>query len=63
MDYLVHCGCGHDLSYHGEQGCKGLRGGCRCRRTTLEALDSAIDIARVRPWSGDLREDRTPEAG
>lgn len=50
MDYLVHCECGHDLASHREHGCR-ARSDCACRRTKLEALDSAIAIARGNPWA------------
>ena len=51
MDYLVNCRCTHDLTRHDESGCDGNGEPCGCHRTKLEALDSAIEQARLNPWS------------
>ncbi|MEA2689603.1 MAG: hypothetical protein QOJ39_3762 [Candidatus Eremiobacteraeota bacterium] len=51
MDYLVDCRCTHDLTRHDDSGCHGSGEPCGCARTKLEALDSAIDQARLNPWS------------
>ena len=55
MDYLVDCECTHDLEHHDWSGCRGSRGACSCRRTKLEALDGAIELAGVNPWAPYLR--------
>ena len=55
MDYLVECRCTHDLTRHDEGGCCGDGGRCSCKRTKLEALESAIDLARTSPWTQFLR--------
>ena len=51
MDYLVDCQCAHDLTRHDESGCHGNGLPCGCNRTKLEALDAAIEQARINPWS------------
>jgi hypothetical protein len=55
MEYLIDCTCGHDLTRHDESGCRANDSSCICERTKLEALDSAIDQARVNPWGRFLR--------
>ncbi len=56
MDYLIDCTCTHDLTRHDSSGCRGSGEPCGCRRTKLEALDAAIEIARVNPWAHYLRD-------
>jgi len=34
-------------------GCSGNGSTCTCARTKLDALDSAIEAARINPWGGD----------
>ena len=63
MDYLVDCQCTHDLTRHDETGCRGDAGRCSCKRTKLEALDAAIELARVSPWSVYLRKQATDDEG
>lgn len=59
MDYLIQCKCDHDLTRHDERGCHA--GGCWCSRSRAQALDAAIDVARVDPWARYLR--RGPDEG
>jgi hypothetical protein len=61
MDYLIDCTCGHDLTRHDESGCRGRDSFCACERSKLQALDSAIDQARVNPWGGFVRAESTDE--
>jgi hypothetical protein len=56
MDYLVDCQCGHDLTRHDEAGCRGTGSPCTCVRNKLEALDSAIEKARINPWGEFIRK-------
>jgi hypothetical protein len=56
MDYLIDCLCGHDLTRHDESGCSGNDSSCRCARTKLGALDSAIEQARINPWGDYIRK-------
>jgi hypothetical protein len=56
MDYLIDCECGHDLTRHDDSGCVGSDRKCHCGRTKLQALDAAIDVARVNPWAGYVRK-------
>ena len=60
MDYLIDCLCGHDLTRHDESGCSG-NSSCTCVRTKLDALDSAIEQARINPW-GDYVRQPPPES-
>jgi hypothetical protein len=55
MDYLIDCVCGHDLTRHDESGCLGNHSSCTCVRTKLDALDSAIEAARINPWGDYVR--------
>ena len=55
MDYLIDCVCGHDLTRHGESGCRGNGASCPCASTRLEALDGAIEQARSSPWAPHTR--------
>jgi hypothetical protein len=55
MDYLIDCVCGHDLTRHSASGCSGNDSSCTCVRTKLDALDSAIDRARINPWGDYIR--------
>lgn len=55
MDYLIDCACGHDLTQHGELGCRGTTGRCGCTLSKHEALDGAIERARISPWSELMR--------
>ena len=61
MDYLIDCLCGHDLTRHNESGCSGNGSSCTCERTKLDALDSAIDQARINPWGDYMR--KSPQLG
>jgi hypothetical protein len=56
MDYLIDCVCGHDLTRHDESGCLGNDLSCACVRTKLDALDSAIEQARINPWGDYIRK-------
>ena len=56
MDYLIDCLCGHDLTRHDASGCSGSGSTCTCVRTKVDALDSAIEAARVNPWGGYVRK-------
>ena len=56
MDYLIDCVCGHDLTRHGQAGCSGNNSSCTCVRTRLDALDGAIDQARINPWGEYMRK-------
>jgi hypothetical protein len=56
MDYLIDCLCGHDLTRHDESGCSGNGSSCTCVRTKLDALDSAIEAARINPWGDYIRK-------
>ena len=60
MDYLIDCVCGHDLTRHNESGCFGNDSSCKCVRTRLDALDSAIDQARINPWGDYVRKPPQP---
>ena len=60
MDYLIDCLCGHDLTRHDESGCSGNGPTCPCVRTKFDALDSAIEQARINPWGDYVRQ--PPEA-
>lgn len=63
MDYLIDCVCGHDLTRHDESGCRGHDSSCACGRTKLDALDSAVQEARINPWGGDyVRKPPAPTA-
>jgi len=50
VDYLIDCVCGHDLTRHDGSGCSGNNSSCTCVKTKLDALDCAIEQARVNPW-------------
>lgn len=63
MDYLIDCVCGHDLTRHDESGCLGNDSSCTCVRTRIDALDSAIDQARINPWGDYVRKSPQPEPG
>jgi hypothetical protein len=63
MDYLIDCLCGHDLTRHDESGCSGNDSSCRCVRTKLGALDSAIEQARINPWGDYVRKPPAASAG
>jgi hypothetical protein len=56
MDYLIDCVCGHDLTRHTESGCRGNNSPCPCGRTKLDALDGAIEAARINPWGDYVRK-------
>ena len=63
MKYLVLCTCGHPLDRHDQRGCAGeVRTLCACRRDGGQALEAAVEQARVSPWGYQLR-DRSAEAG
>jgi len=61
MDNLVLCPCGHALDRHADRGCTGVREmECNCSRTAFEALDAAVESARVyyprrydQPWPSE----------
>ena len=63
MDYLINCVCGHDLTRHDGSGCLGNDSHCPCVRTKLDALDSAIDLARVNPWGDYMRKPAAARSG
>ncbi len=65
MKYLVLCTCGHSLANHDVQGCRGeVRALCECRRDGGQALEAAIEQARVSPWGYQLNSaERKAEAG
>ena len=63
MDYLVDCQCNHDLTLHDGSRCRGDNGRCICTRTKLEALDAAIELARVSPWTRYVRSEPVEDAG
>lgn len=51
MQRLVLCACGHDLGAHAARGCGGDRDrSCTCRCNEDEALEAAIERARIDPW-------------
>jgi hypothetical protein len=51
MNHLVLCPCSHPLDRHGEAGCGGdLRSACYCPLPLHEALNAAIERARIHPW-------------
>jgi hypothetical protein len=56
MQYLIDCVCGHDLTRHDQLGCHGNDWHCACARTRSQALESAIEQARINPWARYLRE-------
>ena len=61
MEYLIDCTCGHDLTRHDESGCRANDSSCPCERNKLQALDSAIDQARVNPWGFARAEPNEPD--
>jgi hypothetical protein len=65
MKYLVLCTCGHALDRHDQRGCAGeIRTPCACRRDARQALEAAVEQARVSPWSYQLaKEQHELEAG
>ena len=64
MDYLIDCVCGHDLTRHDESGCLGNdSSSCTCVRTKLDALDSAIERARINPWGDYVRKPPAATSG
>jgi hypothetical protein len=56
VDYLIDCACGHDLTRHGEAGCRANDSSCACMRTRLQALDGAIERARITAWAQYTRK-------
>jgi hypothetical protein len=63
MKYLVLCSCGHALDRHDQRGCAGeKRLPCACPRDAGEALDAAIDQARISPWGFQRADERPAEA-
>ncbi len=59
MKYLVLCMCGHPLDRHDGRGCVGeTRTRCGCRRDGGQALEAAIEQARVSPWGFQLKENQ-----
>jgi len=63
MKYLVLCMCGHALDRHDQRGCGGeVRMACACRRDGSQALEAAVEQARVSPWSYQLAKERELEA-
>jgi hypothetical protein len=56
MDMMVLCRCGHPSGLHNERGCRaGRYRPCDCRRDVQSAVNSAIDLARVKQW-GVIRD-------
>jgi hypothetical protein len=63
MKYLVLCSCSHPLDRHDGRGCAGeTRTPCGCRRDAGQALEAAIEQARVSPWGYQLAQERQAEA-
>lgn len=50
MDNLVLCPCGHSLTHHDYDGCRGDRlRSCSCPRDHHAALEAAVDSVRTAP--------------
>ncbi len=49
MNELIGCACGHGISSHSSLGCNDDHPRkCRCRETSTELLERAVQSARVR---------------
>ncbi|HZO95655.1 MAG TPA: hypothetical protein VFB22_18040 [Candidatus Baltobacteraceae bacterium] len=54
MQYLIHCPCGHALSRHGDDGCRGSRSSrCVCARSPVDAFDALVRYLAERSALGD----------
>jgi|GEM_PF-3579751 len=54
MQYLIHCPCGHALSRHGDEGCRGSRTSrCVCARSPADAFDALVRYLSERSALGD----------
>jgi hypothetical protein len=55
MDWLVLCPCGHALTSHDWEGCRGDRfAQCACVHSPQSALDAAIEASRLKTGPEEL---------